>query len=299
MAIQASLERAEIKTGEQTAINLKIRTNDIQHTKFYIKENLHKGEPYTIIDFIALDTIDLGSNIKEITARIRLTSFDSTLVKVSPIVVETPTHIAETESLALNVVQPEVNAQQPGSFKDIKMPWTISLRFWDWLELILFSWLFWLILSIIVFSYVLYYLLNRAKKPLQEEEEEISRLSLWEKTDRRLQALEETRLWEQAAFKLFYTELVAIVKDYLDESRGWETVEMTTSELREKLRTEQISQKDRKVLEEVFQEADLSKFAKYTPSADTMKKSLFLMRDLLKTWEQGRGVPNDKESYVH
>lgn len=288
ISIQGKLDRAEIKTGEQAAIDLRIRTSDLERTKFYLKEQANQSEAYTVIEFGALDTIDLDGKLKEITARLIITSFDSTLITIPPIVAENPEGQAETEPMALKVIQPEVDAQHPNSFKDIKAPWEVSLSLWDWLELLLRSWVFWAFIALCLTAYIVYRLLTRSKKKPIAATPSMPMLSLWERTEQRLLALEIAKPEEQEEFKAYYTELVSTIKDYLDEAKGWDTLEMTTSELSNKLNEAQFPREQVATLTAILQEADLSKFAKAMPTLGSAIEALHQARGFLLSIEQSR-----------
>lgn len=290
VSIQGKLDRTEIKTGEQAAIDLIIRTDDLDKTKFYLKEDPSKSEAYMVLEFGAIDTIDIDGKLKEITARLLLTSFDSTLITIPPIVVETPQGKAETEAMALKVVQPEVDAAHPESFKDIKAPWEVALHLRDWLILIVTSWIFWLVLVLIVAGYGLYRFLTQPKSQYRYVAPTPAPrpLSLWERTTIALGELEQDKPWERGLYKDYYSRLVEIIKQYLDESRAWSTLEMTTSELRDKVRNERLPHEQIKKLDAILLEADLSKFAKGVPSQDVARTSLLEARHLLEAFEAER-----------
>lgn len=284
VAIQGKLDRSEIKTGEQAAIELKIQTDDLSRTKFYLKNQPSAGDPYTVIEFGALDTIDIDGKFKEINARLILTSFDSTLITIPPIVVETPSAQAETEPMALNVVQPEVDANHPGSFKDIKAPWEVNTSLWDWVQLILRHWLFWAIVAVGVLTYGLYLYFSRPKPAGLHLSDQEPVLSLWERTELRLKNLEHSGVIAQGLFKAYYSELVAIIKNYLDEAYDWDTAEMTTKQFQEMVRQGGFAVEQIQQLDDILRQADLSKFAKWTPSDIMAKEALLTTSRLLRDW---------------
>ncbi|MDY3089502.1 MAG: hypothetical protein SOW66_00065 [Porphyromonas sp.] len=291
VSIQGKLDRTEIKTGEQAAVDLVIRTNDLPKTKFYLREDAKVGEPYTVIQFGAIDTVDVDGRLKEITAKLIITSFDSTLITIPPIVVETPSGKAETEPMALNVVQPEVDAAHPESFRDIKAPWEVKLSLRDWIELILRSWLFWAILAAAVLAYGGYRLYcYMSRRATVEPELPPVEQTIWELTTMRLATLEDKQLWRQGLYKEYYSELVEIIKAYLDVSRGWSTAEMTSSELLDFVDIQSFTRALRTSLASILQQADLSKFAKSSPSEDEARTALADTRCMLEQLEQERSV---------
>lgn len=284
LSIQGKLNRSEIKTGEQAVIDLTIRTNNLPQTQFYLKEEAQKEAPYTVIALVPVDTVDISSRIKEISAKLVLTSFDSTLITIPPIVAKTPTDSAETAPMGLKVIQPEVDSKHPSNFKDIKAPWDVSLSLKDWLILILSSWIFWVIVAVLVGFYIAYRVFNyyQSKKSNPTPQIQVRELSLIEKTEAALLQLEQQQLIEQELFKEFYSELITIFKSYLNESYSWTTTEMTSNELMKQMSSAELSSSEHEMLRLVLTEADLSKFAKYTPSSDNARLALSQIRQLVR-----------------
>ena len=284
LSIQGKLNRSEIKTGEQAVIDLTIRTNNLPQTKFYLKEEAQKEAPYTVIALVPVDTVDISSRIKEISAKLVLTSFDSTLITIPPIVAKTPTDSAETAAMGLKVIQPEVDSKHPSNFKDIKAPWDVSLSLKDWLILILSSWIFWVVIAVLVGFYIAYRVFNyyQSKKANPTPQIQLRELSLIEKTEAALLQLEQQQLIEQELFKEFYSELITIFKFYLNESYSWTTTEMTSNELMKQMSSIELSSSEQEMLRLILTEADLSKFAKYTPSSDNARLALSQIRQLVR-----------------
>ena len=284
LSIQGKLNRSEIKTGEQAVIDLTIRTNNLPQTQFYLKEEAQKEAPYTVIALVPVDTVDISSRIKEISAKLVLTSFDSTLITIPPIVAKTPTDSAETAPMGLKVIQPEVDSKHPSNFKDIKAPWDVSLSLKDWLILILSSWIFWVVIAVLVGFYIAYRVFNyyQSKKANPTPQIQVRELSLIEKTEAALLQLEQQQLIERELFKEFYSELITIFKSYLNESYSWTTTEMTSNELMKQMSSTELSSSEHEMLRLVLTEADLSKFAKYTPSSDNARLALSQIRQLVR-----------------
>ena len=284
LSIQGKLNRSEIKTGEQAVIDLTIRTNNLPQTQFYLKEEAQKEAPYTVIALVPVDTVDISSRIKEISAKLVLTSFDSTLITIPPIVAKTPTDSAETAPMGLKVIQPEVDSKHPSNFKDIKAPWDVSLSLKDWLILILSSWIFWVVIAVLVGFYIAYRVFNyyQSKKANPTPQIQVRELSLIENTEAALLQLEQQQLIERELFKEFYSELITIFKSYLNESYSWTTTEMTSNELMKQMSSVELSSSEHEMLRLVLTESDLSKFAKYTPSSDNARLALSQIRQLVR-----------------
>lgn len=267
VSIQARIDRAEIRTGEQAAIDVTIRTDNLPKTRFYLAEDPQAGEPFVVLEFVPLDTIAIDSKVREIRARMLLTSFDSTLVTIPPIIVETPTGRSATEPMALNVIQPDVDVSHPEQFKAIKKPWTIELRLRDFIEVIMTESSFWIVLLFVTVGYAWYrhrkekHSLTRASIPIH-----VSQLSPYQIACDTLSSMQYDQLEDTEHYKIFYTKLVSTLKAYMDARRGWQTAEMTTTEVMTLLK-EELSLHE--VLKSLLDEADMIKFARHSSSKDT------------------------------
>ena len=186
--------------------------------------------------------------------------------------------------MGLKVIQPEVDSKHPSNFKDIKAPWDVSLSLKDWLILILSSWIFWVVIAVLVGFYIAYRVFNyyQNKKANPTPQIQVRELSLIEKTEAALLQLEQQQLIEQELFKEFYSELITIFKFYLNESYSWTTTEMTSNELMKQMSSVELSSPEQEMLRLVLTEADLSKFAKYTPSSDNARLALSQIRQLVR-----------------
>ena len=74
VSIQTHLDRSEIRIGERAAIEMTIRTDNLAATRFHLVEDSTGTERFRILEFGALDTINVGGTIQEIKARMIITS---------------------------------------------------------------------------------------------------------------------------------------------------------------------------------------------------------------------------------
>ena len=266
VSIQARLDRPEIKIGERAAIDLTIRTDDLSRTRFYLlQDSTGAPERYRVLSFGATDTIDIGKGVQEIKAQMIVTSFDSTLITLPPIVVETPSGQAMTKPLALNVVSPEVDLSQPENIRPIVSPWDEPYTLMDILILIFTSWIFYAVAGLLLIALLIYEYRNRAQY-LQVVKPEILRpVSALEQLKRKLEALGEARLETQEDFKRYYSEVTDGLRAYLGARCGFEAMERTTDEVIEKLHSRGLGSEQTRHIEQVLMEASLVKFAKSLP----------------------------------
>lgn len=285
--IQAQLDRGEIRTGEQASVDVVIRTDDLEHTKFYLMEDTRAGEPFVVLSFLPIDTVEIDEHLREITARMVITSFDSTLVTIPPIMVETPGASATSEPLALRVVQPEVDAQHPEQFKPLKSLWVLDATLMDYLRLILRSYLFWGIVALLILGYLYYrYVYKRARVPKSRPAPVEPVRTPGERALIALDRLSSVTLVEQEDFKTYYTDLVDILKGYADEMRAFGFAECTTAQILDLLQRDEHSTALLSLIRQILRDADMSKFAKGTMLPSEAMQSLTMARQFVETADQ-------------
>lgn len=84
-----------------------------------------------------------------------------------------------------------------------------------------------------------------------------------------LEKLRDEKLWQNSKFKQYYSGLSDILRTYLAGRFGVGAMEMTTDEISDALRDLDIEQKQKMSLESVLRDADLVKFAKVEPDAES------------------------------
>ncbi len=281
LSIQGELDKSEMKTGEQAAVNLVIRTDNLPQTRFRLSDNGGK-KGFEVLELGAIDTTKLNNKLLEIKARLLITSFDSTLVRIPPIIVETPTAIDSTQSFALNVIQPKVDVSKPNEFKGIKSPWAVSLSWRDIVDIILSSWIFWLVIGLLLLGIILFFAYRWYQKrqlntPIEETKARI--LTPIEVFEQSIQLLEERHYVEQENFKAYYSLLIEALKTYLDSQLKLTTLEQTSGEVLDTLKGLAYPHKELNALETVFRLSDLSKFAKSKPSEEEAQNSMKTIKD--------------------
>ena len=194
-----------------------------------------------------------------------ITSFDSTLITIPPIIVETPSGSAISKPLALNVISPEVDLAHPDRFKPIQDPWEEPYTFWDILLIIWSSWITYVVALVALIALLLYEYKRRAQYLQIEKPVEVIPATALDIFLARVKSLEGHRLDEQEDFKAYYTELTGALRSYWGETLQFDTLEKTSSELIEALRQRSLSTEYLRVIEELFREADYVKFAKSLP----------------------------------
>ena len=83
-----------------------------------------------------------------------------------------------------------------------------------------------------------------------------------------LEALHHQKLWQNNKHKQYYSALTDILRTYVAARWGFGAMEMTSDEIIEAMRAEELPDKARMDLTAILRDADLVKFAKATPDAE-------------------------------
>lgn len=268
VSIQTRLDRSEIRIGEQAAVEMTIRTDDLARTRFHLVEDSTGVERFRVLAFGATDTVDLGGGLKEIQAKMIVTSFDSTLITLPPILVETPSGRALSKPLALNVISPQVDMSHPERFEPIIAPWEVRLTLADILEM-LARFLFIFPVGLILLALGILYRRwrrRRADQPIPSQP--LREKTLLEIFTEHLAELESYPLHSQGDFKVYYTKLIEELRLFFGSLYGIETSEKTSEELLHALAEQGVDRPSLDKTAGILQLADVVKFAKSLPSQE-------------------------------
>jgi hypothetical protein len=142
--------------------------------------------------------------------------------------------------------------------KDVKYPIRIPP---DWKIIVL------ILLGAIILLVLLYLIYKKhlRKKPLQPAEIKVKKVQPHISALNALKHLDEKQLWQKGFIKEYHSEITEIIRRYYEERFNLPALELTTSEIIERLN----SRKDFEIIlaltENFLNNADLVKFAKYKP----------------------------------
>ncbi|MBR3632688.1 MAG: hypothetical protein IKN49_06515 [Elusimicrobiaceae bacterium] len=146
------------------------------------------------------------------------------------------------------------------------------------------NWIWWLLclLTLILIIYVArrFWKDTRKQTPLAQEipdnrPADVIALS-------KIQLLLQSGIWEQAEYKLFYIELGNILREYYWRRFRLDVSSDTSAELLRRARTVPEMEPVLQLLRSYLNSADLVKFAKVTPSAETMHHDVFSLQSIVK-----------------
>ena len=188
-----------------------------------------------------------------------MTSFDDTLYYLPPMTVKIDGKPYKSKSLALKVLTIEVDTLHAEQFFGPKDVQDNPFQWSDW------SVPFWLSVLMLVLMAVCYYLYLRLRdnKPIISHIRIVKRLLPHQKAMKEIEQIKADKMVTAENSKEYYTKLTDTLRKYIEERYGFSAMEMTSSEIIERLMATQ-DQKALDELRQLFTTADLVKFAKYS-----------------------------------
>lgn len=212
-----------------------------------------------IVDATDVDIRELDNGKAAFSRTYTLTSFDGRLYYLPPFVVTVNGKKYKSKSLALKVLDVQVDTTHVDKFFGNKDVQDNPFQWSEW------SAVFWLSVLMLLLGALAYYLYLRLKdnKPIIANIKIVKRLLPHQKAMKEIEQIKADKMVTSENVKEYYTKLTDTLRTYIQERYGFNAMEMTSSEIIDRLNETQ----DPKALDELrslFMTADLVKFAKYS-----------------------------------
>ena len=250
-SVEAKIDPIEMLIGEQAEVTLTVQAADdakVEWPTYQPRQQLVPGVE-------VLNFHHPTSNTMTLTR----TSFDGKLYALPPFVVKINGKEVKSADLALKVVEIEVDTTQVNKFFGPKDVQDNPFQWSDWSSPF---WLSVLMLVLIALGYYLYLRL-RDNKPVIAHIKIVKRLLPHQKAMKEIEQIKADKMVSSENAKEYYTKLTDTLRKYIEERYGFSAMEMTSSEIIERL-TSTGDQQSLDELRQLFTTADLVKFAKYS-----------------------------------
>ena len=255
--VESRISSMEMLIGEQVAVTVTATAPADAVVTFPTETLLPDG-----IEFMG--AIDVG-DVKTEGGQVRrekqyvFTSFHDTLYYIPPFKVNVDGKDYETNQLALKVLTVEVDTTDYDKYygpKDVQDP---PFLWSEWKPV------FWLSVTMLVLLALAYYLYLRLRdnKPVIARIRVVKRLLPHQKAMEAIETIKAEKMLTMEDPKEYYTRLTDALRHYIEERYGFSAMEMTSSEIIDRLLLSDDPQKLDE-LRHLFQTADLVKFAKYS-----------------------------------
>ena len=260
VSVEASIDNIEMLVGQQAHVVLKAvakENSKVEFPQFKPMQYVTPGVEVLASQPQADRQQDNGFVEKSVVYT--LTSFDDTLYYIPPLTVKIDGKPYKSKSLALKVLTIEVDTTHVDQFFG---PKGVQENPFLWAEWSPIFWLSVLLLIALALTYYLYVRL-RDNKPIITHIKIVKRLLPHQKAMKEIEQIKADKMVTAENSKEYYTKLTETLRKYIEERYGFRAMEMTSSEIIERLTATQ-DQKALDELRQLFTTADLVKFAKYS-----------------------------------
>ena len=258
--VEATIDSIEILIGQQVEGSVRTTAKEgakVEYPDFKPQQMITPGVEVVSHADSAIVNIDNGMAV--FTHKYRLTSFDGKLYYLPPFTVKVNGKQFKSKSLALKVLEVPVDTTKLDKFYG---PKDVQDNPFSWSDWSLAFWLSILMLVILAVAYWLYLRL-RDNKPIVASIKIVKKLLPHQKALKEIEVIKAEKMVTSENQKEYYTKLTDTLRKYIEERYGFMAMEMTSSEIIDRL-TETQDQQALDELRMLFQTADLVKFAKYS-----------------------------------
>lgn len=267
---RVSLDTNQIKIGESIEASIYASIPLNSNYQWPILE-----DSLSAITLIQSSSID--STIKEdqliLRQSLSFTSFDSNEVFFPSLEIKFDEQSLSSDSISIKVFFPEIKEDQ--DYFDIKAPRTIAFDYW----LLLWYSLAALGLGLLIYLIVRYWPKKQKKEaeiPIELDPRSPSQWALDQLRD-----LERKELWQQDEIKQYYSELIDILRHFLERQYGIKAMESTAEELIEKLENRVTSAALMTELRKSLRLSTLVKYARERGMASEHEQALNSIREFV------------------
>lgn len=279
---------SSVLSAQNISFSLEADTNSIligEQIKLQLKAEIPAGDNYqwpflpdTIKGLLTLETGSIDSLIKNdrltLSQNITISSFDSGFVHIPRLALISGSDSAFSQGFIIRVAL--AKAQEDHELYDIKGPKDAPF---EWLPI------FYISLGIISLALLVFYLLKRMRnKKKAPHKELIPSLPPAEWALQELQKLEARKLWQEGKQKEFYSELIDILRHFLERKYSLKAMESTAEELIEKIAKLEIASENFSAISKSLRLSSMVKFAKQQALAHENEEAFQAIKDfVLKT----------------
>lgn len=264
-SLKLSLDSAYLLMGRTTPLHLELVTPANPPGQLLIPKDSICGN-VEILELLKADTTDLGNNRIEVKQDIVLQSFDSGVYRLNPIMYVIGNDTFRSNRLVLKVYPAVVDSLE--TIHDYADVADVDRSFIDYLPDFIVDYGLWLLALIIVLGIGAYavYMLKKKKNPFAAAPPKP--VPPYEKAIGELNKLHSEKLCENGREKEFYTRLTDILRIYLQDRFNINAMEMTSTQIRHTLDSNEETRLSKENMDKVLETADFVKFAKVRPLPD-------------------------------
>lgn len=265
VVVNVKIDSLQLLIGQQTGITLDVTCDANQHPilPHFINPNQKYGvltPGVEVVKELKPDTQMLNEGRRmQLTQRYIITSFDSALYYLPPMDVMVDTAHYPSKALALQVYSIEVDTIHTNQFFGTKDIEEAPFSWDDWAGVVYGSLL---IILLLLLTFVMLVWLRQGN-PIIRIIRHKAKLPPHTVAMNEIQRIKEEKTWASEDSKEYYTQLTDTLRTYIQERYGFSAMDMTSGEIISRLMQEN-DEEALAELRQLFETADLVKFAKYS-----------------------------------
>ncbi len=270
VVVEASLDSSLIWIGNPTTMRLSVSAPRDVRVEFPAYEADTVIQGIQVLRQSPVDTVLMDNDRLRLQKNYLLTSFDAALYYIPPIQLKAGGENYESGHLSLKVISFEVDTASMDLF-DIKGIEKPPFVIWDYALPV------GLVLGGVILLLLAYYLYIRFHKTKQVKEAEPDPELLLPPHVAALQALDKIRIekiWTEGKYKLFYTQVIDVLRKYIERRFEIPAMELSSSEVLTIFRKNKDVQPVYEQLKQLLILADFVKFAKFQPLESENQQAL-------------------------
>lgn len=271
VTVDAKLDSARIFIGQRMGITLEVSSNadaDVQLPEWDSLQQIVPGVEFVKAEDADTSYLNDGKRVM-LSRRYYFTSFDSALYLLPEMNVKVAGEDYKSKKLALKVLTFDIDTLHADSIFSIKAELAPPFDWAEWRYVIGFGLMALIIAGLL--AYVIYRL--KTNKPIIRRIRTKQRVAPHKVAMQKIEQIKEDKIWQSEDSKEYYTQLTDTLRQYIKERYGFNALEMTSFEIIQKLQ-EVNDEEAIAELRELFQTADLVKFAKYSTLVNENDRNL-------------------------
>lgn len=288
--VETEIDSLQIVLGDQCHLFLSVTARegvDVQFPDFQQKKLLTPG--IEVVEQARGDSVKNDDGTLRQTIVYTITSFEPKLQYIPPLPVLVAGKKYLGKKLALKVLDVPIDTTKLDKFFPAKDVQTNPFSWAEWVPVIaLYG-----VASLLAVLAMLCHLLRKGGKPIRIRFRIVRRVPPHVKAMTAIEDIKETQLAVVGDQKEYYTRLTDTLRLYMKERFGFSAMEMTTREIIERLQSEDPVKVAE--LRELFETADLVKFAKYSTLINENDRNLVSAVDFINSTKTEEQVEERRE----
>ncbi len=274
---RTQIDKYQIQIGDSATLTIETFTDKNAKVRFpLLKDSLSKNLEILNIKY---DSVVKQNQVIR-TQKIYFTSFQAGKHSIMPLVVRIGKDAFMSQIFQIEVTEP--NVPDNAEIRPIKDIYRSPLSFWDkMIQFISQPW-FYVLLILLVFILLIILVIKilRSRKNKEPEPQK----TMYQIALQKINELEQKQLMQQNQAKKHYSELIVILKELMSNHYHFPAFQLISSDVIYYLKAKRfLKTEQEKELLEIFNAADLAKFAKSQPSLQNSEQHLQLARNFVKT----------------